>query len=148
MYSGDDNTEEDEIDRLSDAIAGLQTFQHLTPPSQKKAEFWRKSAVPEGLDMSKIGAGKDESNNGNELQQAPREKSLEEAQIGLLEYFNVPFEANETGRADAQTTQTNSSQKSFTTASTGDYERVGSQEKLGQEQNGVKRRWYRGFRKV
>ena len=148
VYSNDGTTEEDEIDRLSKAIAGLQTFQHLTPPSQKKAEFRRKSAVPEGLDMSKIGVSKEESNNGNELQQAPREKSLEEAQIGLLEYFNVPFEANETGRADAQTTQTNSSQKSFTTASTGDYERVGSREKLGQEQNGVKRRWYRGFRKV
>jgi hypothetical protein len=148
VYSGDDNTEEDEIDRLSKAIAGLQTFQNLPPLSPKKAEFQRKSAVPEGLDMGKIGAGKEESNNGNELQQAPREKSLEEAQMGLLEYFNVPLEATETGKADVQTQQTSSSQKSFTTASTGDYERVGSQEKLGQEQNGVKRRWYRGFWKV
>ena len=59
-----------------------------------------------------------------------------------------PFEAIETDKAGAQTPQTSSSQKSFTTASTGDYERVGSQEELGQEQNGVKRRWYRGFRKV
>jgi hypothetical protein len=148
VYSSDGTTEEDEIDRLSKAIAGLQTFQNLPSLSPKQAEFQRKSAVPEGLDISKIGAGKEESNNGNELQQVPREKSLEEAQIGLLEYFNVPFEATETGKADAQTPQTSSSQKSFTTASTGDYERVGSQEKLGQEQNGVKRRWYRGFRKV
>lgn len=148
VYSGDDNTEEDEIDRLSKAIAGLQTFQYLTPPSLKEAEFPRRSAMPEGLDMSKIGAGKEESNNGNEMQQVSREKSLEEAQIGLLEYFNVSLEATETGKADAQTPKTSSSQKSFTTASTGDYERVGSQEKLGQEQNGVKRRWYRGFRKV
>jgi hypothetical protein len=148
VYSSDGTTEEDEIDRLSKAIAGLQTFQNLPPLSPKKAEFQRKSAVPEGLDMSKIGAGKEESNNGNELQQVPREKSLEEAQIGLLEYFNVPLEATETGRANAQTPQTSSSQKSFTTASTGEYERVESQEKLGQEQNGVKRRWYWGFRKV
>jgi hypothetical protein len=148
VYSNDGTTEEDEIDRLSKAIAGLQTFQNLPPLSPKKAEFQRKSAVPEGLDMSKIGAGKEESDNGNELQQVPREKSLEEAQIGLLEYFNAPLEAIGTGKADAQTPQTSSSQKSFTTASTGDYERVGSQEKLGQEQNGVKRRWYRGFRKV
>ena len=148
VYSRDDNTEENEIDRLSKAIAGLQTLQNLPPLSPKKAEFQRKSAVPEGLDMSKIGAGKDESNNGNELHQAPREKSLDESQTGLLEYSNVPLEATETGKADAQTPQTSSSQKSFTTASTQDYERVGSQEKLGQEQNGVKRRWYRGFRKV
>ncbi|CAN9376212.1 unnamed protein product [Alternaria alternata] len=148
VYSSDGTTEEDEIDRLSKAIAGLQTFQNLLPLSPKKAEFQRKSAVPEGLNMSKIGAGKEESNNGNELQQVPREKSLEEAQIGLLEYFNAPLEAIGTGKADAQTPQTSSSQKSFTTASTGDYERVGSQEKLRQEQNGVKKRWYRGFRKV
>ncbi|CAN9382323.1 unnamed protein product [Alternaria alternata] len=148
VYSSDGTTEEDEIDRLSKAIAGLQTFQNPLPLSPKKAEFQRKSAVPEGLNMSKIGAGKEESNNGNELQQVPREKSLEEAQIGLLEYFNVPLETIGTGKADAQTPQTSSSQKSFTTGSTGDYERVGSQEKLGQEQNGVKRRWCRGFRKV
>lgn len=148
VYSSDGTTEEDEIDRLSKAIAGLQTFQNLPPLSPKKAEFQRKSAVPEGLDMSKIGADKEESNNENELQQVPQEKSLEEAHMGLLEYFNVPLEATETGKADAQTPQTSSSQKSFTTASTGDYERVGSQEKLGQEQNGVKRPWYRGFRKV
>ena len=148
MYSSDGTTEEDEIDRLSKAIAGLQTFQNLPPLSPKKADFQRKSAVPEGLDMSKIGADKEESSNENELQQVPQEKSLEEAHMGLLEYFNVPLEATETGKADAQTPQTSSSQKSFTTASTGDFERVGSQEKLGQEQNGVKRRWYRGFRKV
>lgn len=47
--------------------------------------------MPEGLDIGKIGACKEESNNGNELQRVPREKSLEEAQIGLLEYFNVPL---------------------------------------------------------
>ncbi|KAB2104746.1 hypothetical protein AG0111_0g7134 [Alternaria gaisen] len=114
----------------------------------KKAEFQRKSAEPKGLDMSKIGAGKEESNDGNELQQAPREKSLDEAQMGLSEYFNVPLETIGIGKADAQTPQTSSSQNSFTTASTGNYERVGSREKLGQEQNGMKRRWYRGFRKV
>ncbi|KAH6846838.1 hypothetical protein B0T12DRAFT_357599 [Alternaria alternata] len=148
VYSSDGTTEEDEIDRLSKAIAGLQTFQHLTPPSQKKAEFQRKSALPEGLDMSKIRAGREESDNENKLQQVPREKSLEESQIGLLEYSNAPVEATGTGKADAQTPQTSSSQKSFATASTGDYERVESQEKLGQKQNGVKRRWYRGFRKV
>ena len=36
VYSGDDNTQEDEIDRLSKAIVGLQTFQNLPPLSPKK----------------------------------------------------------------------------------------------------------------
>jgi len=101
VYSADDNTQEDEIDRRSKAVVGLQTFQNLPPLSSKKAEFQRNSAVPEGLDMGKIGACKEETNNGNELQQVPREKSLEEAQIGLLEYFNVPLEATGTDKADA-----------------------------------------------
>ncbi|KAL1795464.1 hypothetical protein ACET3X_005688 [Alternaria dauci] len=145
VYSNDENRQEDEIVRLSKAIVGLRAFQDLPSSSLNKAALQRKSAVPDGLDMSKIGVGKRESNDGNEAQQANREKRLIEAQAELLEYFNVPLEATGPGKADAQTS---SSQESCVTASSGDYEKIGSQETLEQEENGVKRRWYKGFRRV
>ena len=58
VYSIENNAQEDEIEKLTKAIAGLRPFQDLPPPSPKKKAFERMSAVPVGLNVGKIGNGK------------------------------------------------------------------------------------------
>ncbi|KAG9195757.1 hypothetical protein G6011_00878 [Alternaria panax] len=134
VYSNDDTTPEDEMGKLSKAVVGLRPFQDLPAPLLDRSGFERMSAVPEGLNVRKIEAGKVEP---------AQQKPLAVAQAELLEYFNVPLETAGTGKAE----QESSSQESLATASSEGYEKVGSKEKLGEEQNGGKRRWFKGFRK-
>jgi hypothetical protein len=151
VYSNDDNVQEDEIDRFSKAVAGLHPFQDLPSPLPNKTGFQRRSAVPAGLDWSKVEAGQEELENGagaQQMQQAPRQRTLKGPHARILKYPNV--QKTDTGRGGVETTgcQDDSSAESFAIASEEDYERVGVEEELIAEQNGVKRRWYKGFCKV
>jgi hypothetical protein len=151
VYSSDGSDQEDEIERLTKAIAGIRPFQDLPCPSPTRKEFKRKSAVPAGLDMSKIIARKEGSEDGKGTRQSqgePRERTLLEAEADLLKLLNATGEDTGTGSAAIGTSQSDSSTESFAMASSEDYEQIGADGELVTEQNGVKRRWYKGFRKV
>ncbi|KAI4948354.1 hypothetical protein J4E91_005776 [Alternaria rosae] len=153
VYSSDNNAQEDEVEKLTKAIAGLRPFQDLPPPSPKKMSFQRMSAVPVGLNVGKIGKGKDGSEDGDESKPKPKESGdrtvLEaEAEAELLKVINATDEGTGRGSAGVGTSQENSSAASFATVSSDDYEQIRADDELVTEQNGVKRRWYRGFRKV
>ncbi|KAI4649815.1 uncharacterized protein J4E79_009661 [Alternaria viburni] len=153
VYSSVDNTQEDEIEQLTKAIAGLKPFQNLPPPSSspKKKAFERQSAVPVGLDVGRIGRGKGrlEDTAGSKLE--PEElggRTQVEAEAELLQVLNATNEGTGGGSAGVGTSQENSSAESFATVSSDDYEQIRAEDELASEQNGVKRRWYKGFRKV
>jgi hypothetical protein len=150
VYSSDDNVQEDEIERFSKAVAGLHPFQDLPSPLPNKTGFQRRSAVPADLDWSEVEAGQELENVAGvqQTQQAPSERTLEEPQARILKYPNV--QNTDTGKGGVETIgcQDNSSAESFATVWLEDYERVRAKEELMAEQNGVKRRWYKGFRKV
>jgi hypothetical protein len=151
VYSSDDNDQEDEIERLTKAIAGIRPFQDLPCPSPTRKEFKRRSAVPAGLDMSKIIARKEGSEDGKGTRQSQgeaHERTLLEAEADLLKVLNATGEDTGTSSAAIRTSQSHSSTESFATASSEDYEQIGTDGGLVTEQNGVKRRWYKGFRKV
>ncbi|KAI4654977.1 uncharacterized protein J4E78_007156 [Alternaria triticimaculans] len=153
VYSNENNAQEDEIERLTKAIAGLKPFQDLPPPSSspKKTAFERQSAVPVGLDVGKIGKGKEGLGDGAGSQPKPEElggRTQVEAEAELLKVLNATDDATGGGSAGVGTSQENSSAESFATVSSDDYEQIRAEDELASEQNGVKRRWYKGFRKV
>ncbi|KAI4923863.1 hypothetical protein J4E85_008020 [Alternaria conjuncta] len=148
-----DDAQEDEIEKLTKAIAGLKPFQDLPPPSSspKKKAFERQSAVPVGLDVGKIGKGKEGPKDGAESKQKPEElggRTQAEAEAELLTVLNATDKGTGRGSAGVGTSQENSSAESFATVSSDDYEQIRAEDELASEQNGVKRRWYKGFRKV
>lgn len=151
MYSSDSNAQEDEIEKLTKAIAGLRPFQDLSPPSPKKMAFQRMSAVPVGLNVGKIGKGKEGSEDvtkGQPTSEVPRERTLFEAEAELSTVLNATDEGTGRGSTGMETSQENSSAESFATVSSDDYEQIWTEEELVTEPNGVKRRWwYKGFRK-
>jgi len=151
VYSSENNAQEDEIEKLTKAIAGLKPFQDLPPPSPKKKAFERMSAVPVGLDVGRIGRGKGrlEDTAGSKLK--PEElggRTQVKAEEELLRVLNATDEGTGGGSAGVGTSQENSSAESFATVSSDDYEQIRADDELASEQNGVKRRWYKGFRKV
>jgi hypothetical protein len=131
-YSSDN---EDEIDKLTKAIAGLRPFQDLPSPTPRNS-FRRKSAVPEGLDLKKIKAVKQEP------EEVAQEKTSDEAMAEVLE----ALEATEAAARGEDASRT-SSKESLVTLSSDDYEQVGSAAESKTDQNGAKRRWLKGFRK-
>jgi len=152
-YSSDNNAKEDEIEQLTKAIAGLKPFQDLPPPSSspKKKAFLRQSAVPMGLDVGKIGKGKEGLGDAADSKPKPEElggRTQVEAEAELLKVLNATDEGTGRGSAGVGTSQENSSAESFATVSSDDYEQIGAEDELASEQNGVKRRWYKGFRKI
>ncbi|KAI4701784.1 hypothetical protein J4E89_010629 [Alternaria sp. Ai002NY15] len=151
VYSSERNAQEDEIEKLTKAIAGLKPFQDLPPPSPKKKAFERQSAVPVGLDVGKIGKGKGGLGDGVGSTKKPEElggRTQVEAEAELLKVLNATDEGTGGGSAGVGTSQENSSAESFATVSSDDYEQIRAEGELASEQNGVKRRWYKGFRKV
>ncbi|KAI4910413.1 hypothetical protein J4E90_007848 [Alternaria incomplexa] len=153
VYSSVDNAQEDEIETLTKAIAGLKPFQDLPPPSSspKKKAFERQSAVPVGLDVAKLGKGKGGLGDGAGSKTKPEElggRTQVEAEAELLKVLNATNEISGGGSAGVGTSQENSSVESFATVSSDDYEQIRAEDELASEQNGVKRRWYKGFRKV
>jgi len=153
VYSSENRVQEDEIEQLTKAIAGLRPFQDLPLPSSspKKKAFERMSAVPVGLDVGRIGRGKErlEDTAGSKLK--PEElggRTQVEAEAELLTVLNATDEGSGGGSAGVGTSQENSSAESFATVSSDDYEQIRAEDELASEQNGVKRRWYKGFRKV
>ncbi|KAI4911243.1 uncharacterized protein J4E92_010298 [Alternaria infectoria] len=153
MYSSEKNAQEDEIEKLTKAIAGLHPFQNLPPSSSspKKKAFERQSAVPVGLDVGKIGKGKGGIKDGAGSKTKPEElggRTQVEAEAELLQVLNATAEGAGRGSAGMGTSQENSSAESFATVSSDDYEQIRAEDELASEQNGVKRRWYKGFRKV
>jgi len=152
VYSSVDNAQEDEIETLTKAIAGLKPFQDLPPPSSspKKKAFERQSAVPVGLDVAKLGKGKGGLGDGAGSKTKPEElggRTQVEAEAELLKVLNATNETSGGGSAGVGTSQENSSVESFATVSSDDYEQIRAEDELASEQNGVKRRWYKGFRK-
>jgi hypothetical protein len=139
VYSSD---EEDDIEKLTQAIAGLHPFQDL-PSSTPRTSFPRRSAVPEGLDLEKIKAvkGRVEELSSKDV---PREKTSDEAMAEVLE----ALEATEAAARGERSLKESSSKESFATLSSDDYEQVGSPTELETDENGVKRRWFKGFRKT
>ncbi|KAI4649696.1 hypothetical protein J4E93_004016 [Alternaria ventricosa] len=151
VYSSANNAQEDEIEKLTKAIAGLKPFQDLPPPSPKKKAFERQSAVPMGLNVGKIGNGKGGLKDGAALKPKPEElggRTQAEAEAELLKVLNTTNEGTGRDGAGVGTSQENSSAESFATVSSDDYEQIRAEDELSSEQNGVKRRWYKGFRKV
>ncbi|KAI4693642.1 uncharacterized protein J4E84_002216 [Alternaria hordeiaustralica] len=153
VYGSEDNAQEDEIEKLTKAIAGLKPFQDLPPPSSspKKKAFERQSAVPVGLDVAKLGKGKGGLGDGAGSKTKPEElggRTQVEAEAELLKVLNATDEGTGKGGAGVGTSQENSSAESFATVSSDDYEQIRAEDELASEQNGVKRRWYKGFRKV
>ncbi|KAI4609165.1 hypothetical protein J4E83_008807 [Alternaria metachromatica] len=150
VYS-ENNAQEDEIETLTKAIAGLKPFQDLPAPSPKKKAFERQSAVPVGLDVGRIGKGKGGIKGGAGSKPKPEElggRTQDEAEAELLQVLNATGERTGRGSAGVGTSQENSSAESFATVSSDDYEQIRAEDELASEQNGVKRRWYKGFRKV
>ncbi|KAI4635671.1 uncharacterized protein J4E87_000626 [Alternaria ethzedia] len=152
VYSSENNAQEDEIEKLTKAIAGLRPFQDLPPHlSAKTKAFERMSAVPVGLDVGKIGKGKGGIKDGAGSNTTPEElggRTQVEAEAELLAVLNATDEGTGGGSAGVGTSQENSSAESFATVSSDDYEQIRAEDELASEQNGVKRRWYKGFRKV
>ncbi|KAI4689234.1 uncharacterized protein J4E88_002584 [Alternaria novae-zelandiae] len=151
VYGSENTAQEDEIEKLTKAIAGLKPFQDLPPPSPKKQAFERMSAVPVGLNVGKIGKGKGGSKDGAGSKPKPEEldgRTQVEAEAELLKVLNATNETSGGGSAGVGTSQENSSAESFATVSSDDYEQIRAEDELASEQNGVKRRWYKGFRKV
>jgi len=147
----DDGAQEDEIEKLTKAIAGLKPFQDLPPPSPKKKAFERQSAVPVGLDVGKIGKGKEGLGDAAASKLKPGElggRIQIESEAELLTVLNATDETTGKSGAGVGTSQENSSAESFATVSSDDYEQIRAEDELASEQNGVKRRWYKGFRKV
>jgi hypothetical protein len=141
VYSSDDD---DEIAKLTKAVAGLRPFQDLPSSTPNRTSFQRKSAVPEGLDLSKIMAVKEESEELTS-KQVPPEKTSDEAMAEVYEALEATEAAARSG--DVVEASRNSSKESFATVSSDDYERVGSPAELETEHNGGKKRWFGGFRK-
>jgi hypothetical protein len=79
----------------------------------------------------------------------PRERTLKEAEADLLTYVGVGNADTDAakGSVGGPPTKEHSSTESFVTVSSEDYEKIRA-EQLETQQNGVKRRWYKGFRKV
>ncbi|KAI4610971.1 hypothetical protein J4E80_008002 [Alternaria sp. BMP 0032] len=153
VYSTENRVQEDEIEQLTKAIAGLKPFQDLPSPSSspKRQAFERQSAVPMGLDVGKIGKGKVGLGDGAGSKQKPEElggRTQVEAEAELLKVLNATHEGTGGSSAGMGTSQENSSAESFATVSSDDYEQIRAEDELASEQNGVKRRWYKGFRKV
>ncbi|KAI4687403.1 hypothetical protein J4E81_008253 [Alternaria sp. BMP 2799] len=151
VHNSDNNAQEDEIEKLTKAIAGLRPFQDLPAPSPKKQAFERQSAVPVGLDVGKIGKGKGGLGDEAGSKTKPEElggRTQVEAEAELLQVLNATDESAGGGSAGVGTSQENSSAESFATVSSDDYEQIRAEDELESEQNGVKRRWYKGFRKV
>jgi hypothetical protein len=142
IYSSDDEDDEDDIENLTQAVAGLRPFQDL-PSSTPRTSFHRRSAVPEGLDLEKIKAVKG-GTEGQSSKDVPREKTSDEAMMEVLE----ALEATEAAARGERSLKESSSKESFATLSSDDYEQVGSPTELETNENGVKRRWFKGFRKV
>jgi hypothetical protein len=136
VYSSDAD-DEDEIDKLTKAIAGMRPFQNLPSPTPLNS-FQRQSAVPEGLDLGKIKALKKVPE-----EKVAQEKTSDEAMAEVLEAL-AAIEAAARGEDASRT----SSKESLATISSDDYEQVGLAAELQTDQNGVKRRWFKGFRKV
>jgi hypothetical protein len=145
VYSSDDEDDEDDeddIEKLTQAVAGLRPFQDL-PSSTPRTSFHRRSAVPEGLDLGKIKAVKEgaEELSSKDL---PHEKTSDEAMTEVLE----ALEATEAAARGEPSLKESSSKESFATLSSDDYEQVGSPTELETDENGVKRGWFKGFRKA
>ena len=89
--------------------------------------------------------------DGAALKPKPEElggRTQAEAEAELLKVLNTTNEGTGRDGAGVGTSQENSSAESFATVSSDDYERIRAEDELASEQNGVKRRWYKGFRKV
>ncbi|CAA9963964.1 hypothetical protein PTMSG1_07323 [Pyrenophora teres f. maculata] len=140
VYSSDEG---DELEKLAKAVAGLRPFQDLPSPS-KLGSFQHYSVIPDGLDLRDIHAVKEQA-GGNEpcgQEENSQGSTVADAEAKPAKAPSaVDTFANRTGAA-------HSSDESLVTLSSEDYDRLSGEEKLKMEQNGVKRRWYRGFRKV
>ena len=153
VYSSVDNAQEDKIEQLTKAVAGLRPFQDLPPPSPspKKKTFERQSAVPVGLDVGKIGKRKGGLGDAAGSKLKPEQlggRTQVEAEAELLQALNATDKGTGGSSAGVGTSPENSSAESFATVSSDDYEQIRADDELASEQNGVKRRWYKGFRKV
>jgi hypothetical protein len=145
VYSSDEDADGGEIEKLTNAVAGLRPFQDLPSLTPDRTSFRRKSAVPEGLDLGKLKAGKEESAGV-----AEREKTTDEAMAEVLEALEAleATEATEAAARGAGSLKESSSKESFVTASSDEYEQIGSATELETDQNGGKERWFTGFRQA
>ncbi|KAI2485412.1 hypothetical protein Ptr902_04352 [Pyrenophora tritici-repentis] len=140
LYSSDEG---DDLEKLAKAVAGLCPFQNLPSPS-KLGSLRHYSAIPGGLDLVKIQEAKEQAEEPDSCGEAAVVQSTTAAEAEA-KFAEAPSAVDTSAK---RTHAAHSSGESIESLSSEDYDRLSGEQKREVEQNGVKRRWYKGFRKV
>ena len=120
------DSDNDEIDLLTEAMADMRVFQQLASSPPEDRAFKRRGAMSEPCGMKAVGVEKAEE-EVKDLGGSAEVESKDPAEVKL-----VHEEANK-------------SKESIVSFASEDFERIGTPTDFESEHNGVRRKWYRGF---
>ncbi|KAF1844847.1 uncharacterized protein K460DRAFT_416215 [Cucurbitaria berberidis CBS 394.84] len=132
-------SDDEEIDALIKAIADMRPFQKLPSTSAEHRSYVCKSAVPEGLDLSKIQTAKEQT-NGISMPTTTHDAIIKNSEAEVVG-------VNHSESVESQKHDATVSLEYFARSASDDFERVEISIDEDTEHNGPKRKWYKGFRR-